>query len=62
MGTEECPRSVITGESLAWLEGFYAWKKLGGRPVEEMSARQIQAFLILEQELGAEVDHERERH
>jgi len=60
--TEECPRSFIKGESLAWLEGFYAWKKLGGPPVEQMSARQVQAFLLLERELAAEASHEREGH
>jgi len=58
---EQCPRSLITGESLAWLEGFYARKKLGGPPVVEMSARQVQAFLLLERELAAEASHERER-
>jgi len=47
---------------MAWLEGFYAWKKLGGPPVEEMSARQVQAFLLLERELAAEASHEREGH
>lgn len=61
VGTEECPKSVITGASLAWLEGFHAWKRLGGRPVEAMSARQAQAFLLLERELAAEASHERER-
>ena len=60
--TEECPRSFITGESLAWLEGFFAWKKLGGRPVEEMSGRQAQAFLLLERELAVEARYERDGH
>jgi hypothetical protein len=62
VATEECPRSAITGESLAWLEGFYAWKKLGGAAAEEMSARQVQAFLLLERELVVEASHEREGH
>jgi hypothetical protein len=60
--TEECPRSFITAESLAWLEGFYVWKRLGGRPVEEMTARQVQAFLLLERELALEARHERNGH
>jgi len=61
VATEECPKSLITAESLGWLEAFYAWKRLGGPPVEEMSARQVQAFLLLDRELAVEASHERER-
>jgi len=61
VSAEACPRSLITAESLAWLEAFQTWKRLGGRPGEDMSARQVQAFLLLERELAAEANHERER-
>ncbi len=47
---ERCPKSVITGESAALVEAYWAWKRLGGRQLREMSAREVQAFLILERE------------
>lgn len=52
VSTPVCPKSFITGESVAWLEAFYAWKRLGGRDIESLAARQAHAFLILEQELA----------
>ncbi len=62
VSTVVCPKSLISGASLAWLEAFYAWKRLGGPAAEEMSARQAQAFLLLERELEAEASHDQERH
>jgi len=45
-----CPKSVISGESAALVEAYWAWKLLGGMKLEEMEARQAHAFLILERE------------
>jgi len=45
--TEECPKSFITAESLGHLDNFHAWK-LGGGPVAEMPAKQVDAFVVLE--------------
>lgn len=55
VATEECPKSYITGESLAWVEEFQVWKRLGYPRVEEMTARQVEAMLVLEAELAEEV-------
>lgn len=52
VASEECPKSVITGESAAWVEAYWAWKLLGGLKLEEMDARQAHAFLILEREVA----------
>lgn len=52
VGTFECPKSLISGESAAWVEYFCAWKRLGGARLESMPARQAHAFLILERELA----------
>jgi hypothetical protein len=49
-----CPKSSITPESLSWLEEFYAWKLAGGMDYRTMSARQVDAFSVLEGELEAE--------
>ncbi len=51
VGTVQCPRSVISGESVSYVEHYMAWRKLGGMKLEEMEARQAHAFLILEREL-----------
>jgi hypothetical protein len=49
-----CPKSSITPESLSWIEKFYAWKLAGGMDYRTMSARQVDAFSVLERELAAE--------
>lgn len=51
VATKRCPKTVVTGESVALVEGFVAWKRLGGMNLERMEARQVHAFLILEREL-----------
>ena len=43
--TTVCPKSFITAQSMAWLEDYLVRRKLG------LGAREVEAFLILEQEL-----------
>lgn len=57
VSTDRCPTSEISAQSLAWIEHFYVWKRLGLNYPGELSAREIEAFLILEQEAQAEVSH-----
>ena len=57
VSTDRCPTSVISAQSLAWIEQFYVWKRLGPNYPGELSAREVEAFLILEQEAQAEVSH-----
>ena len=49
---EECPKSLVTAESIELLEKFFATRVWGawGNP----TAREAEAFLTLEQELRAE--------
>lgn len=54
--TEACPKSLVQPQSLAWIEEFVAWRRIGGIRLDEMSARQVDAFLILDAELTAEHD------
>jgi hypothetical protein len=49
-----CPKSFISAESLALLEHFSVRRRLGGGNVTELSAREADAFLILERALEAE--------
>jgi hypothetical protein len=56
VSTTACPKSYITGESAAWLEEFYAWRALGRPDFREMSAREAQALMILENELAGEAN------
>jgi hypothetical protein len=49
-----CPRSYITAESLGLIEEFLVRRRLGGTGFGELSARQVEAFSILENELEAE--------
>ena len=55
MGISTCPKSYVTGESLAFVEEFFGRKRAGGRPAEELSARQVEAFAVLENEFFLEV-------
>ena len=57
VSTDRCPTSTISAQSLAWIEQYYVWKRLGAQYPGELAAREIEAFLILEQEAQAEVSH-----
>lgn len=52
----ECPKSLITAESLEFLERYYAWKISGKPDLAKMNARQAEAFLILENEWRKEAE------
>ena len=47
--TTNCPKSLVTPRSMAWLENFFAWKALGGGIDFAMEAKSVEALLILEQ-------------
>lgn len=51
---ESCPKSYITAESEGLVEDFLVRRRLGGMSFAELSARQVEGFLILEQALAAE--------
>jgi hypothetical protein len=55
VATDVCPKSYLSGESRAWLDEFQAWKRLGYPDVQTLSAREVHAMVILEQELLSEV-------
>ena len=46
----QCPKSVITAESLGFLEEFRLWKEAGGGFVQSMNAKSADAILLLERE------------
>jgi hypothetical protein len=50
-----CPKSYVTGDSLAAVEEFFGRKRVGGIRVEELSAKQVEAFAVLENEYLSEV-------
>jgi hypothetical protein len=52
VATEVCPKSYISGDSRAWLDEFQAWKRLGYPDPHTLSAREVHAMVILEQELS----------
>ena len=49
-----CPKPYITAQSTAWVEEFFVRRRLGGVRVEELGAREAEAFLILDEELARE--------
>jgi hypothetical protein len=51
---EECPKSLVTGESLALVEEFLVRRRLGIPNSSDMAARKIDAFLILSDEMERE--------
>jgi hypothetical protein len=57
ISTDRCPTSEITAQSLTWIEQYYVWRRLGPGYPGELSAREIEAFLILEREAQEEMSH-----
>jgi hypothetical protein len=53
--TEECPKSFITGQSLAWIEEFVARRRLSVPDSLDADARKVDAFLILQREMEIEI-------
>jgi hypothetical protein len=53
---QECPTSLITAESLGWIEEFLVRRRLGIGESLETEARKVDAFLILRDRM------EREEH
>jgi hypothetical protein len=51
---DSCPNSYITAESEGLVEEFLVRRRLGGMNFGELSARQVEGFLVLEQALAAE--------
>jgi hypothetical protein len=52
--TQECPKSFVTGESLALVEEFFVSRRLNFGDSLETEARKIDAFLILRDEIERE--------
>jgi hypothetical protein len=50
----ECPKSFVSGQSIAFVEAFALWKRFGRDAVERRTAREVEAFLILDSELAEE--------
>jgi hypothetical protein len=49
-----CPRSTVTAASEAMVEEFLVWKRVGAAAVGELSARQVEAFVVLENAMEQE--------
>jgi hypothetical protein len=50
--TTVCPKSFVSAQSMAWLEEYLVRRKLGQRGIDDLGAREVEAFLILEHELA----------
>jgi len=54
IGTQECPKPLISAESLELVEKFFAWKFSAARDATQLRAKEADAFLILEKEWRTE--------
>jgi hypothetical protein len=52
---QTCPKSFVTSESQALLEEFLVRRRLGAIDIRELSAKQVEAFALLEKEITAEI-------
>jgi len=52
--TEECPKSMITGESLTLLEEFLVRRRMGISESTETEARRMDGFLVLREQIEQE--------
>ncbi len=53
---DRCPKPYITVESQSLVEEFFVRRRLQGFDSDGLSARQVEAFTILESELAAELN------
>jgi hypothetical protein len=53
---ETCPKSTVTAESQSLVEEFLVRRRLRAVDWEGLSARQVEAFVILEKALAAEME------
>jgi DNA replicative helicase MCM subunit Mcm2 (Cdc46/Mcm family) len=51
-----CPKPYITAESQTLVEEFFVRRRLRGMDIAELSARQAEAFVILERALANEIN------
>ena len=56
VSTTQCPKSLISAESLVFLEEFNIWKRFGCGDAQRMNARVADAIALLEDELKREVE------
>ena len=47
--SHDCPKSVITAQSLYFLEQFRYWKQLGGMNANAIEAKTAEAIAVLEE-------------
>ena len=52
--SEECPKSFISGESLALVEEFFVRRRLCVADTLELEARKVDAFFILREQMDQE--------
>lgn len=49
-----CPKSLVTAESVGWLEQFLVRRQLGHVLDDRLNARTVEAFVVLQGELEKE--------
>lgn len=52
---QTCPKSYVTAESQTLVEEFFVRRRLGGMEFAQLTAKQVEAFVILERALAAEM-------
>ena len=54
VGLYECPKSFISAASLRWLEEYFTRRRLSGWRIEELEAREAEAFGLIDELLCRE--------
>ena len=55
MALAECPKWLVSAESIGLVEEFLLRRRMGFGEVRELTARQVEAFVILQGEMEREV-------
>jgi len=50
-----CPKSFVTSDSQSLVEEFLVRRRLGAIDIRDLSAKQVEAFALLEKALSAEL-------
>lgn len=58
MTSEECPRSFVSPQSVAWIEEFHAWRVGRLRELLPLPSKTAEAFAVLEGETERARNHD----
>lgn len=61
VSSEQCPKSIITPQSLALLDEYRMWKQIGCSQERALSAKAADALVLIDLEMQKEITNGQEK-